>query len=119
MADEWAVLACRAYNNWLYDRFLNKNSRLKGMALLPLQNVEDAALELRRAVKELGMLGGMLPSNGEAIQGHLGKRFIGHFTKRQKSSAALSRCMSVAFIIWAWILLAPTTQRTPWDIRLA
>jgi uncharacterized protein len=74
MAEEWAVLACRAYNNWLYERFLEKNSRLKGMALLPLQNVEEAAVELRRAVKELGMLGGMLPSNGEAIQGHLGKR---------------------------------------------
>ena len=44
------------------------------MALLPLQNVEETAVELRRAVEELGMLGGMLPSNGEAIQGHLGKK---------------------------------------------
>jgi predicted TIM-barrel fold metal-dependent hydrolase len=69
----WAVLACRAYNNWLYEEF-EKNSRLKGMALLPLQNVEEAVAELRRAVKEFGMLGGMLPSNGEAIQGHLGSK---------------------------------------------
>jgi uncharacterized protein len=73
MAEEWAVLACRAYNNWLYEEF-EKNSRLKGMALLPLQNVEEAVAELRRAVKEFGMLGGMLPSNGEAIQGHLGSK---------------------------------------------
>ena len=74
VAEEWAILACRAYNNWLYERFLNKNTRLKGMALIPLQNVAAAVGELRRAVKDLGMLGGMLPSNGEAIQGHLGNK---------------------------------------------
>ena len=74
MAPDWAVLACNAYNNWLYEKFLNKNSRLKGVALLPFQDVDAAIGELRRAVKELGMLGGMLPSNGEAIQGHLGNK---------------------------------------------
>jgi len=74
MAPEWAVLACKAYNTWLYEKFLNKNSRLKGVALIPFQNVDESILELRRAVKELGMLGGMLPSNGEAIQGHLGNK---------------------------------------------
>ena len=74
MAEDWAVVACRAYNNWLYERFLNRTPRLRGMALIPFQNVEAAVVELRRAVKELGMLGGMLPSNGEAIQGHLGNK---------------------------------------------
>jgi predicted TIM-barrel fold metal-dependent hydrolase len=74
MAPDWAVVACKAYNTWLYEKFLAKNFRLKGMALLPFQNVDAAIVELRRAVKELGMLGGMLPSNGEAIQGHLGNQ---------------------------------------------
>lgn len=74
MAPDWAVLACQAYNNWLYEKFLKRNSRLKGVALVPFQDVDAAAVELRRAVKELGMLGGMLPSNGEAIQGHLGNK---------------------------------------------
>lgn len=74
MAPDWAIIACRAYNNWLYDRFLCKNPRLKGVALLPFQDVEAAIVELRRTVKELGMLGGMLPSNGEAIQGHFGNK---------------------------------------------
>jgi len=74
MAPDWAVMACRAYNTWLYETFLNKNSRLKGVALIPFQDVDKAIIELRRAVKELGMLGGMLPSNGEAIQGHLGNK---------------------------------------------
>jgi predicted TIM-barrel fold metal-dependent hydrolase len=74
MAPDWAVVACRAYNTWLHEKFLNKNSRLKGLALIPFQDVDKAIIELRRAVKELGMLGGMLPSNGEAIQGHLGNK---------------------------------------------
>jgi predicted TIM-barrel fold metal-dependent hydrolase len=74
MAPDWAVLACQAYNNWLHEKFLSKSARLKGMALIPLQDVGAAVDELRRGVKELGMLGGMLPSNGEAIQGHLGNK---------------------------------------------
>jgi uncharacterized protein len=74
MAPDWAVIACRAYNTWLYEKFLKQNSRLKGMALLPFQDIEAAIAELRRAVTELGMLGGMLPSNGEAIQGHWGNK---------------------------------------------
>jgi len=74
MAPDWAVIACRAYNNWLHEKFLRKNGRLKGMALVPFQDIDAAVGELRRAVKELGMLGAMLPSNGEAIQGHWGKK---------------------------------------------
>ena len=73
-AAEWAVLACRAYNTWLYERYLKANPRLKGVALIPIQNVDAAVEELSRAVKQLGMLGGMLPSNGEAIYGHLGSK---------------------------------------------
>jgi predicted TIM-barrel fold metal-dependent hydrolase len=74
VAPDWAVLACKAYNNWLYDKYLSRDPRLKGVALLPLQDVEAAAAELRYCVRERGMLGGMLPSNGEAIQGHLGNK---------------------------------------------
>jgi uncharacterized protein len=74
VAPDWAIVACRAYNNWLHEKFLSKNPRLKGMALIPFQDVDAAIAELHRAVKELGMLGGMLPSNGEAIQAHLGNR---------------------------------------------
>lgn len=74
MAPDWAVIACKAYNTWLYEHYLNKNPKLKGVALIPFQDIDGAVTELRRAVKELGMLGGMLPSNGEAIQGHLGNR---------------------------------------------
>ena len=74
VAEEWAIVACKAYNTWLYERYLNHNPQLKGVGLIPLQNVDAAIAELRRAVKELGMVGGLLPSNGEAIQGHLGNK---------------------------------------------
>jgi predicted TIM-barrel fold metal-dependent hydrolase len=75
VSEHWAIAACRAYNNWLHEKFTSKNSRLKGMALIPIQDVEAGVAELRRAVKELGMLGGMLPSNGEGIKDHLGAKF--------------------------------------------
>ena len=57
MAPDWAVIACQAYNTWLYEKFLTKNPRLKGVALIPFQNLDAAIVELRRAVKELGDVG--------------------------------------------------------------
>jgi hypothetical protein len=63
---DYAVEACRAYNDWLYDAYLTFSPRFKGMAIIPMQDPEEAAKELRRAVTELGMLGGMMPSNGLA-----------------------------------------------------
>jgi predicted TIM-barrel fold metal-dependent hydrolase len=61
---EFAVDLSRAYNDYLYDRFLRAEPRLKGIAVLPLQDVPAAAIELRRAVKEYGMVGGLLPADG-------------------------------------------------------
>lgn len=71
---QWAIAACQAYNNWLYEKFVNVNRRIKGMALIPVQDVEVAVAELRRAVRQLGMCGAMLPSNGEGLKDHLGAR---------------------------------------------
>ena len=48
---------CRAYNNWLYDFMSHDPARLKGVCLLPLQDIELAAQELRRCATELGMVG--------------------------------------------------------------
>lgn len=61
---DYAVEASRAYNDWLQDTYLKFNPRFKGMALIPMQDPEEAVKELRRTVTELGMLGGMMPSNG-------------------------------------------------------
>ncbi len=48
---------CRAYNNWLYDYMAPNPGRLKGVCLLPFQDLELAKKELRRAATELGMVG--------------------------------------------------------------
>ncbi len=62
---DWAAALATAYNDWLYDRFLRVNpARLKGMALIPLQDPVRAEAELRRAVGDLGMVGAILPAAG-------------------------------------------------------
>jgi predicted TIM-barrel fold metal-dependent hydrolase len=67
-----AIGTARAYNDWLYDAYLQRDPRLKGIGLLPLQEPEAAIAELRRAVTELGMVGGLLPSTG--LKTHLGDK---------------------------------------------
>ena len=74
IAEDWAIAACRAYNNWLHEKFTRVTPRIKGMALIPIQDSQAACEELRRAVTELGMAGAMLPSNGEGIKGHFGAK---------------------------------------------
>lgn len=61
---DWSKAVTRGYNDWLYDTYLKRDSRLHGMALLPLADVDEAIIELRRVVDQLGMRGAMLPSNG-------------------------------------------------------
>jgi uncharacterized protein len=61
---EFAIDLSRAYNDYLYDRFLQHESRLKGIAVLPLQDVNAAVSELHRAICDYGMVGGLLPADG-------------------------------------------------------
>ncbi|MEE8075463.1 MAG: amidohydrolase family protein [Candidatus Binatia bacterium] len=61
---DWALALAQAYNNYLSSSFLKKDKRLKGMALIPLKSIPEAVKELKRAVKELGMVGGILPAVG-------------------------------------------------------
>ena len=68
----WAVAYAQGYNDWLCEKYLRFSPKLKGMALIPMQDVPSAINELRRAVKELGMVGAMLPSNG--LSKHLGSK---------------------------------------------
>jgi predicted TIM-barrel fold metal-dependent hydrolase len=61
----WAVALARGYNDWLYERFLRHDPRrLKGIALIPVQDPPAAAAELHRVVEDLGMVGGILPAVG-------------------------------------------------------
>ena len=59
-----AVAYARAYNSWLHEKFVKVSPRLQAVGLLPMQDVPAAEQELRRCVNELGMVGGMIPSNG-------------------------------------------------------
>jgi hypothetical protein len=72
---EWARALARAYNGWFSDRYYGLCKRLRGMALIPLQNVPEAVKELRRAVTELGMVGAVLPANSADIGV---RRALGH-----------------------------------------
>src|SRR5581483_9197049 len=59
-----AAAISRAYNNWLRDFCAHAPHRLKGVASVPLQDMEAAVAELRRAVAELGFVGvGILPDS--------------------------------------------------------
>lgn len=61
---DFAVAVCKAWNNFVSEAFQKVSSRLKGIALVPFQDVPEAVVELRRAVQELNLSGVMLPAVG-------------------------------------------------------
>jgi predicted TIM-barrel fold metal-dependent hydrolase len=62
----------RAYNDWMHDTYMVHDARLQGVALLPMQEPDEAVKELRRVVEELGMHGAMLPATG--LKANLGAK---------------------------------------------
>lgn len=84
---EWAVRLCRAYNTLLYEEFIRVSPRLKAVALLPVQDPEAAAKELRRAVRELGHVGGMLAADGSHVLGD--ERFAPIYEEAQRLDVML------------------------------
>jgi uncharacterized protein len=60
---ELAAATCRAYNRWLADYCSPYPDRLFGVAMLPMQDVDQAIREMTFARKELGMKGGFLRPN--------------------------------------------------------
>ena len=40
---DYAVAICKAYNDWMTDTYIKFNSRFKGMAIIPMQDPEEAA----------------------------------------------------------------------------
>ena len=59
----FANAQCQAYNNWLSDHVADGDGRLFGAALLPQQDIELAAAELRRAAKLPGMVAAFIRPN--------------------------------------------------------
>ncbi|HLY65413.1 MAG TPA: amidohydrolase family protein, partial [Chloroflexota bacterium] len=59
---DFAVALARAYNDFMYHRFMQVDPRLFSVALLPIQDVDESVKELRRCVTELRMPGAVIPS---------------------------------------------------------
>jgi predicted TIM-barrel fold metal-dependent hydrolase len=67
----YAIDACRAYNDWMAETYLQHPSgKFQAAALLPMQVPDAAVAELGRAVNQLGFRAGVLPSQG--LPNHLG-----------------------------------------------
>jgi predicted TIM-barrel fold metal-dependent hydrolase len=68
---DYAVAACRAYNDWIAETYVHHPSgRFQAAAILPMQVPAAAAAELRRVSEDLGMCAATLPSHGLPL--HLG-----------------------------------------------
>jgi predicted TIM-barrel fold metal-dependent hydrolase len=61
---DYAVGAARAYNDWLAETYLGRDSRFKGIAIVPMHDPDAALEELRHAYTELGMSGVLFPATG-------------------------------------------------------
>jgi uncharacterized protein len=61
---DYACGAARAYNDWLAETYLRRDSRFKGIAILPMHDAEAALEELQRAYKELGICAVLFPATG-------------------------------------------------------
>jgi predicted TIM-barrel fold metal-dependent hydrolase len=52
---ELFAIACRAYNDWMHDYCSTDPTRLVGVGVVPLQDIDRACAEARRCVHELGL----------------------------------------------------------------
>ncbi len=60
---DFADAQCRAYNDWLSDHAVQGDGRLFGVAIVPQQDVERAAAEIRRVAGKPNIVGVMLRPN--------------------------------------------------------
>jgi len=63
MEPAFAAALCRAWNEWMAERAAEAPERIKGAAIVPLQDVALAVQEARHAVRELGHVALVLPNN--------------------------------------------------------
>lgn len=67
---DYATRVCRAFNDYVSERYRKIDKRLYPMGLIAMQDVKEAVKELRRLVLDLKLPGAMLPSRGLPL--HLG-----------------------------------------------
>jgi predicted TIM-barrel fold metal-dependent hydrolase len=61
---EYAIALAQAYNEWLAETYLDRSTRFRGVAILPMHDPEAAVEELHRAVTELRMSAALIPATG-------------------------------------------------------
>jgi predicted TIM-barrel fold metal-dependent hydrolase len=87
---DWACALARAYNTWLHERFMKADPRLQGVAILPVQDPQEAVKELRRCVRELGMVAGLLPAVTYHRKPYGGPEFHPIFREAENLGCALA-----------------------------
>lgn len=70
---DYAAALAEAYNDYVYDYYAKVSSRLHPIAAIPPQDPERAAVELRRAVKQLGYRAAVIRTTGLRLP--LGHKF--------------------------------------------
>jgi len=71
---EYANAFARAYNNWIHSVCREAPDRLKGVGMVPFQNVSAAVEEINRAVTKLGVVGIAVGTYG--MKDHLGQEMF-------------------------------------------
>ena len=107
---EFSVDAARAYNDWLYHTYVNRDHRFQGVGLIPMQVPDQAVKELSRVVEELGFVGAMIPSMG--LKGHIGDK---DYWPIYAEADRLGCCLAVhggAMKVLAWITSLPMPPST-------
>jgi predicted TIM-barrel fold metal-dependent hydrolase len=84
---DYAAAFCRGYNDWVAS-MCAESPRLKGVGLVPFQDVDAAAKETQRAVAELGLVGITVGTFG--MKEHLGQpQFWPLYRELEKLNAPL------------------------------
>ena len=60
---DFAIAQCQAYNDWLSDFCATAPNRFFGIAIIPQQDVDAAAAEIRRASQKPGLVGTFIRPN--------------------------------------------------------
>ena len=112
----WACSISRAYNNWFHARYSKTDSRLKGVAVLPVQDPQGAVEELRHAVEKLDMVGAFFPSATVMNKAFGHPDFIRSFAP-PKSSACRSAFTARRAAVSASITSKTRAKSTPSSTR--
>src|SRR3989338_4780084 len=116
---QWAIAACRAYNNWLYEKFVNASPKIKGWRLSRYRTSKQQWKNYGGQLRSWECVAPGCLRTAKGLKDMWEQRSTGLFTKRPRNSAAVWQCTGDATTISAWTASAPTIPFTRWDIRSA